>query len=360
MQILPVEKRNVVILGAGSIGSAIERQVRAARDSVAAVVTGHELRTEEQTISFAQPGNSDEVLKDLQPICDEGRVNLIFNAMPSGGDGITDMRYLLFASSAAPDGIALVTAAKGAFANQYAAILPHLGKVSRETIVGGSLRALALAKMFIDPKSFLYAEGCFNGTFGSIFSDLFVRCPLQMAVDNARRGRYVDPLPDGSTPEPFAVFLGELLDWLRKIAAFVNDVDALRAFAGRIITMSELHMVPFTEDYMREVTKTGARRIYMVRIGIDGERFRGVERGSPGYLRAEFGRLVIEAGFYRIPEGSTYERYIQLGGPWNSLRLFHQGDNRLLPHTFHAFGAGVDATVPTMMKGADDVCPKQG
>lgn len=331
----------VVIFGAGGIGSEAKRQVQEAGMELVGMFSKRARFVDDVIEPFDKPGDVEEVLYHLRRLCEVRSVDLGLLAIPSGGDGSTELRYIQTLRGYGAD---VVTAGKSAVANKFAELMPSLYNVGTTATVGGGTRILPFLKGWLDLTKPFSIGLVVNGTMSKISSDVWRGRGLDAASKEAVRLKYAEPDPDGK-PDPLKIFSGEIEDVQKKLTIIRNIV--LREMIG-VGTPEDIKVVPLDMPYLRTATAQNSRMKYVASIGTEDLPIEGLDEGSPGSLSAKLGDVYVKAGFCHIPQGSAMDRWVPDDGPGNAVKLDQGG----LPLVLSGEGAGPEATVGSMMKDA--------
>lgn len=349
------EKRKVIIFGDGNIGNALKKEALKVGYSGVSINSRGVIHADGiqhgYVVEFGRRGNVGEMLAFLehQPV----RPKLAFLAIPSGGDGATELAIIKYFVIR---GIPVVTAGKSAFANRYDDLVQDLPLIGRRATVGGATGILPFLKGWLDFGKPFVIDLVINGTMSSVMTDVWGGRSIESAIDEAIKLKYAEPPPEGNEPSPLAIMGGECEDVVKKLAIICNDVFS--AYMGRTFVPGDLQLVPLTGEYLDQVTAQNARMKYIVRIATTYRPLIGLDPNNPGSITGLFQlgnghRLVINGGFCNTPRGSPLDGWVPNDGPGNAGRIDQGG----IPTLILGEGAGPRATVGAMLKDAFELCP---
>ena len=192
-----MEKRRVLIIGYGTIGSALhETLLSDGRWDVTCLLNGRQgwLTGTPGTFKKPEPIDLNRILEKVQ---------LDFLAIPTKDDGVTAKRYM---KDALERKIPVVTCEKGALANHFNALEPDLDKIGYGATVGGGSGIIDFVR---SRRSYRTREAhvILNGTLNFIWTGLQEGMPLERAVMEARAKGFADP----GEEDPVRLILQEAL-----------------------------------------------------------------------------------------------------------------------------------------------------
>ena len=340
--------KQVVVIGAGSIGTEFSKQAKVAGWNVSAMVNSRGA-TGAYPVTFRTRGDSEEIEKFVNHLSRYVRPDLAVFALPSGGDGSTELAYMMpFLKS----GVSVVTAGKSAVAGQYDKLAPFLGKVGMTATVGGGTRILHFLKQWLDPSQPFDLGLVINGTMSYIMCRIWQGDSLEVALKGAIAMKFAEPPEEGEALSPLKVFRGEIEDVARKIAIILNELGYPET--GRGCRQDDLKMVPLDEDHLRAVTRPDARMKYVVwmtrlRGGTSEESMVDFDPEAPGSVSGQFGPFSVGGGFCFIPERSALANWVPNDGAGNAMLVLQKGNKLVMSGP----GAGPPPTAASMMFDAE-------
>ncbi len=344
-------KNNVVVYGAGFIGSRVAKALRADGYKVFAEVhRTHATLHDGSAIHFERPGDTVEIMKALEPICAKAGVRLAVGAMPSD-DGAGELRVAIgFLGIGANYG----TASKAMLAEHFDQMYPYIedNRVGYRAACGGA------SSMLHDTAHWLKRGGKFgasmiaNGTMAFMGS-----CMEHVSLDEAARRamdeHYAEPLKPGETFSLQRLYGAEVADVVgRKVPIAVSTL--CRQHLGRACRPSDIAMQPFTEDDLRSLHHKHGAFHYVAHLGVGEVPAEAEsEKGNPGSIYMQHENVYVRGGFRHLEE--TDVLYLRLPrGPGNVLIARQNGQTRV----FSGIGAG-EETVWAVMQDVRELCPLQ-
>lgn len=183
-----------IIIGNGSIGSELQRQIGVLGWEIVAVV------------------DRGDLWRDLS-------ADVVFLAIPTDG-GENALQYIEhFVNKNVP----VVTCEKGALAHHFEKLMPHLDKIGFSATVGGGTRMISYLRGRM-PEKIDSIKGVLNGTLNFIFSKLSDGISAEDVLKKVLEKKYAEP---GATSFE-EIIKGELGDLHKKAVILANLSGLLR------------------------------------------------------------------------------------------------------------------------------------
>ncbi len=272
---------------------------------------------------------------------DKKKMDILFLCIPSVGDGRIAYEYIkLFAEA----GISVVTCEKGAVSNFYPELCEHTKRVKWDATVGAVGSMLPIIHK--NRKRVYRIQMILNGTLNYLWQGMSQGVSFEEMVRAARAKGFLEP---GGKDDRLSIVSNELDDVFKKMIIVFNTLDRgphlrysqmkVPYFPGEEIA----DLIAFAPDYRPYV------EINLERTDCLTHHLR-TYRARKWYLYVGFAQL----GDITRKEGTTARvpsLDIQtMPGEFNSLFLT-TSDGRTL--SCHGPGAGVEATVETMIRNAE-------
>src|SRR3989344_119038 len=230
--------------------------------------------------------------------------DVLFVTMPSADDG--EAAYQLI-SRFLKEGKTVVTAEKGALANNFSALKKQSNNFRRlgiDTTVGGGTHLMRAAEMYCrDLDNISEIHLALNGTLNALFSSIappdLAGMSLGQAVDQAVRLGFADSPEDGKPRTPYDVIRDEAeRDVPKKVAIFFNYLGFGKVPVGWRDLIGKLS----DEEIDRAIEDASNRRFI---VSIYPQRFQKKDKKSPesdiiGKLVVPHEGWTIVSGFRRI------------------------------------------------------------
>ncbi len=262
-----------IIIGNGSIGSEIQRQIKdLGWETVAIVVRGVEW-------------------KDLE-------ADIVFLAVPTDG-GEDALEYI---EHFVNKNIPVVTCEKGALSQHFEKLAPYLDKIGFSATVGGGTRMIKYLRSRM-PESIDSIKGVLNGTLNFIFSKLSEGVSADEVLKEVLEKKYAEP--GASTFEE--IIRGELGDLHKKAVILAN----LSGLLGDTFTLSP-ESVPSKEVLDRALADPARYRFIFSMTKSAHDLLSGAHYQS-GDWHIQIGLCDISNVALQLPRGVDNALFIQEG-----------------------------------------------
>jgi len=263
-----------IIIGNGSIGSELQRQLEDLEWEIEAVV--------------ARESSWRELLADV-----------VFLAIPSDG-GESALEYIEHFLSR---NIPVVTCEKGALSQHFEKLSPHLGKIGYSATVGGGTRMLKFLESR-DRDKITSITGVLNGTLNFIFSKLGEGSTKEEVLKEVLEKKYAEPGADTFLD----IIRGELGDLHKKSVIVANTSLLLETF----LTPSADFEIP--KNVLENALENPAKYRFLFFMSREkGDNFvAGVSYENPGWY-VQAGLFDISRQGFPLPEGVLNGLFITEG-----------------------------------------------
>lgn len=312
------------LVGYGNIGRELCRQV--AQPGVAAR-TG---LADKPVFKLRSKDNLTDI-KDLPDV--------VFVAMPSSDDGQPAYDYIMRILEA---GKLVVTAEKGALANNFAALKQasdDFKRLGAEAAVGGGTRLVSELNGYCrDPANISQLHLVLNGTLTAIFSAITDGFSLDEAVGRAVKAGYAEPGQD----DPLAVIRSEAEgDIPKKTAILFNRL----ALSDKILGWQELSF-RLTDVELSKVVREARTMRFVVSVYPVKEKHK---IDTIGGFRVEHEGWIIVGGFQKIQDDSLLAPLSRLKNADNGFVIGLGPGETDGVYSLAGPGAGPRPTVNTML-----------
>lgn len=258
------------------------------------------------------------------------KINIVFNALPSVGDGAFSHRVMLHFLHL---GIPVVVCEKAALAHRFDTLFRHRTLLRFSAAVGG--KSGIIPALLAEPHSIERIYGVVNTTLNFVWQSLFFGMSIEEALREASRNELVEP--GGKTPEE--ILNAERRDLLLKSVILFNVVAKPKtslSFAKLAQRELDLPLVTF-ERVMRDCNCLPA-------VSLERD-------GSPTYDESKC-KLIFQDTFegWRLRVSFDHPDLLPFSPPKGLLNtLWYEtvsGDKQ----TISGIGAGASATAETMIQ----------
>lgn len=321
------------LIGFGNIGRELCRQL--AQPDVA-VRTG--LRSEPD---FTLRSSSNKSLAEIKNLPD-----VVFVAIPSTEDGKQAYEYISLLLKA---GKLVVTAEKGALANNFAALKKESDNFRRlgvEAAVGGGTRLVTeLAGYCRDIANISQLHLVLNGTLTVIFSSLNAGQSLEQAIQKAVKAGYAEP----GHQNPRDVIRSEAEgDIPKKTAILFNRLG----LSDKILGWRQLSF-KLTDNEISRAVKGAKTRRFIVLFYPAGNR---AKDDIIGGFRLRHDGWLITGGFQDVGKNSLLRPLRELTGPGSGFVIGLGPNETDGVYSLTGPGAGARPTVNTMLDDYLNLC----
>ncbi|HEY4488851.1 MAG TPA: hypothetical protein VJB97_05025 [Candidatus Paceibacterota bacterium] len=316
-------RENLVIFGAGNVGSELRRQAEALGHTVIAqyrsnqfieggrlIVSGRERTVEDGRIVRYNSLNDVAVVRDFKRFTDTYGFRYVLSAMPSGGDGAFEADLLRICAQMHKSPI---TAGKAAIANRSAELEDILDKVGCDAAVGGGIGIIPKLEqdLMLDDPAPISGQFVANATMNKILSGRWRREPMDRLIHECCTLGYAEPESDGAMPSASRVFTVEIDDVRKKIVILVNKI--LRRRIKAILKFEDIKLTPLTESALAAYTAESARYKYVVYLSTVPFNPPEIDRKEPGSVWFTMNGLHIVGGFRHVPADSALDKWLPDG-----------------------------------------------
>ena len=345
------QTRNLVLFGAGNIGSEMNTVLGVHGYAVDAVVRSSSITIPKgkglRHIKLKKPGNPAYVMEEIRNLCPS--LDGVVSAIP-GGDGTFEFGLMNETFSA---GLPFVTAAKVAIAKNYPALVPHLPMLGRMATVGGGTMMLDFMSkhLSVDDGSESEVYAVVNGTMSYVMTNRWRNRPMPAILHECMVLKLAEPMPNGGTPEPRKLFDCEIDDVVWKLMIMLDEHYRFRI--GRAVRLEDFRKVALTDRALQRYLAPNSRRKFVVRI-TTREMEPEIDEDDPGSIWASIeNKVFVSGGFYEIPAGSALAGWVPDIGPGNAIQI-EQGGNL---NGTSGDGAGPYATCKSLLHDVQKLIP---
>lgn len=299
------ENANVIVIGKGSIGSAVSSKIRSRTGWNIAANLSRTAQGLQKGMKMADgfckfDPQEPATLAEALPLED---VDLAFLAIPTIEEGRIALGYM---QTLIGHGVPVVTCEKGSVSNFYADLVAlGVENIGTSATVGGGTRMLSFLKnrrLRDSHQRAVAVNAVLNGTLNYIFSETSGGGrSLPEAVDEAIKLQITEP----GAEDPLDIIRGEMADVVMKASALFNIV--LSADGG--------YLSPDMFD-VSELDEKGlsqlAKRAYRYVVSFSSAE-NGMPEGLIGAMRASVNGWNICGGFYPIAESPIPEQLLPVG-----------------------------------------------
>ena len=335
------ELANLIVVGAGTVGSELRRQLEASGHTIVAQATRRWVETLDERHAFEQPLSTRALCDTLGHIVKTAQAGMI--AIPNADRGGDEIEWLDFFRN--KNDLPVVTCAKAAHAYRFEFVNQcggAEGKIGNSASVGGGSDILHALQRFQLARQNLIVYAVINGTLNYIWSSVQVGQSFGAAVEAAKKMGYAEP---GNT-DHVSIVNGELGDICMKAAIICNTA---LSDGKRFITPDDFHVWKLHASDINYLTSRNARFRYVVTFASVDDPDE-VEKNTPGYIEAKFGGWQITGGFHDVKaETPFYDWLRQIDGVNNGFTIHNPlsgntGQNAAGP------GAGPEVTAAAMVR----------
>ena len=333
---------DIVIIGAGTIGTELRTQLMSAGHAVVAVATSKRVvfYRQNERIDTLPAGSIDDAVIKIK--ANNRQIDAVMIAMTNGNKGLDELRYI----SSFSDKI-LVTCAKAAHAYQYEAIRALAIQIGRSATVGGGTGLLdILRRRHLNRKS-LSIYAVLNGTLNHIFSEVTRGDSFMRALKTAENNKYAEPNGENFMD----VINGELMDVAMKAAIVYNTALSVD---GEFITPDWFTITDLSKEALRQLMSRNARYRFITTFSSDNDPdLFYAER--PGTVIGKCGRWHISGGFQDVrAESPWYDWLRQVDGVNNGF-MTHDLFGEDTGYSSTGPGAGPVVTAAAMVRDLHDL-----
>ena len=328
------------LIGHGNIGREIKRQLSQPRVAARLGLEQHPSIIVEPGVIVLPDGTRDS----QTAFADLDLPDVLFIAIPSGGDGKTAYSYI---STVLSQGKIAVTAEKGALSHFFSDLKSASDNFTRLGItasVGGGTRMLRVAEQYnIDQENILEMHAVLNGTLTAIMSEVAplagARTSLPDAVSRAIDAGFAEPGADS----PQSVIRGEAEGDIPKKMSIIYNLLGL---GKHPISAEALAFSLDDAEIDRAITATEPHRFIVSFYPIEAAP-KAIER--IGGFEIDTDRWKLVAGFRPLASNPLFASFAPLSAAGNGLVIGLGPELRDGVYTITGPGAGVEPTVNTML-----------
>ncbi len=315
---------NVCLIGAGLIGSELERKAKERGWTIHCVVRS------DGVYRYGTKIDSIDNYHLYVPSSDVG-----FLAIPTKDDGVVAYNYLrMFLMRDKP----IITCEKGALSNYFREVEHHLQTIGYSATVGGGSRLLRYAEEIVTSAT-TEIHAVINGTLNYVLSELSKKRTLNDILSEAHQKGYTEP---GAT-EPLDVLNAEATGDIPRKAVILFNVCRL---TKDTLQLRHIPVSPLGEKEYNALVADAPNRRYIVSI-TKGPRDEDVIGGF--CYRVD--DWVLSAGFKDISSHSIYKKLL-LSNVDNGIVI----KNNTGVYTLSGPGAGPGPTTDAMIADAVRLC----
>jgi|GEM_PF-6390789 len=332
---------NVVIIGAGNIGSELRTQLERKGHKIVAQARRGLVRFDKErpAVPIHNIGDVDEILNALYPVMSE--TDAVMLAIPNGDKGVAELRYMEAFRREHN-----VTCAKGAHAYHHHRVLALGKSIGRRATVGGGTDMLEILRrrQLQDENATIYAV--VNGTLNYVWSTIQRGGSFAEAIADAKGLKYAEP----NNNNPLDILFGELSDVCMKSTIIKN----VALPCSQVFTADAFDIVPLKEDDIRRLTSRNARYRFIVTFSSVPD-YDEIPKSSPGSIRAKCGRWKIVGGFHDVKAESPWFDWLrQIDGVNNGFTI-HNSLGKDTGNSIGGPGAGPEVTAKAMVRDLEDL-----
>ena len=295
----------VIIVGAGTIGTELKRQLLGHGYQVLAHASSKIVRFHGgQERQIERRGDSTEILSAIRPILH--LADAVMSAIPTSDTGQIERNYIEFLLT---QGLSIVTCSKGAMAHHYAALRAHPGfhRLGFAASVGGGTDMLEMLKRRELNREDAIVHAVVNGTLNFVWSTIQAGGSFSAAISDAKALGYAEPDND----DPVAIVNGELKDVAMKAAILHNVALAAN---GAYLSADDIRIVSLTYGDIGRLTSRNSRFRFITTFA-SAHNVDQIREGSAGSICGPNGRWRITGGFHDVrAESPWYDWLRQLDG----------------------------------------------
>lgn len=315
------------MIGFGNIGRELHRQL-----TQPAVATRLGLQPKPEFVLRSKDNGRLAKMKDLPDV--------VFVAIPSTDNGRPAYGYI---SAVLKKGKVVVTAEKGALANNFAALQKQSDDFKRlgvnATVGGGTRLVSALQQYCEDPANIRQLHLALNGTLTAIFSTMTAGTSLDRAVEQAVKAGYAEP----GHQNPQDVIRSEAEgDTPKKAAILFNSLGLSR----KVLDWRQLEF-KLSDDDISHAVKEAQDRRFVVSVYPAGRN--GPETGVIGGFRVRHDGWLVVGGFRHMGRNPLFYSLANLTGPGCGFVIGLGPDESDGIYSLSGPGAGPSPTVNTML-----------
>ena len=244
-------------------------------------------------------------------------VQVAFLAIPSDGDGNTELAYMEYFRA---KGIYVITFAKSALAYHYDKLRPHLDMVGRSATVGGGTQILPwLTNLCLPGKDFtMFAY--LNASTNYFMDSVSGGASREEAFRSAQAAGLAEP---GATD--YVAFLnGEIgHDMPMKCCIAMNDT--ILGTQGMTLKPTDFSYKKLEVSDVEQITSPMSNSRYLLTFSKGKRSTPALSSGQPGELQAKIGNFTISGGFIDVSRNTHVTQWMQ-GGKTNGVQIRFEGD----------------------------------
>lgn len=278
-----------------------------------------------------------EILADAfdKYCCGPDQATVAFLAIPSSGEGKVELEYIRYFRSR---GLYVILFSKGAFAYEYAELVPHLDWIGARAVCGARVSMLPWLDMHCLRGKVITLRGIINTSNNRFFTETGNGSPIDDAYSMVKDLHLAEP---GST-NPVSFVNGEVMDQLLKMCAIYNGCFA--PTGGPFVNPHLLGKpVEVRPENLSALTSPRVKVRPIVRITNKIGQELDFEEGSPGSLRSEFGGYEFSFGFCNVSGSDSVSQWAMANsGSFNAITIDTGGEG---PLETRGIGAGQGPTI---------------